>query len=156
VTEVSYNTSTDKITITGSNFSDVNAITLKNGSTTVASLTIESKTSTTIIAYVTSTLSLVAGTLYDLVIANATAATTATIYVSPLDNSVTAAKIVDGAVGTAKLADSSVNSAKIIDSVVTTAKLANDAVTTLKILDSAVTTAKIADSAVTSACKDSR
>lgn len=57
------------------------------------------------------------------------------------NNSITTAKLVDGAVNTAKLADSSV----------TTAKLAAGAVETVDVKDSAITTAKLANGAVTPA-----
>ncbi|MDP1809659.1 MAG: hypothetical protein Q8L35_09025 [Actinomycetota bacterium] len=69
----------------------------------------------------------------------------------PDDNSVTTAKIVNGAVKSAKIANSAVGTSKIRNRTVTTNKLKYGAVTTDKIADSAVTTAKIADSAVTTA-----
>ena len=77
------------------------------------------------------------------------------------DNSVTSAKIVDGAVSTAdiadsaiitaKLADNAVTSAKIVDGTITSADLGDGQVATVDLAANAVTTAKLADSAVTSA-----
>ncbi len=74
------------------------------------------------------------------------------------DNSVNAAKIIDGSVGTNelantavtvdKLADNSVNAAKIIDGSVGTNELANGAVTVDKLADNSVNAAKIIDGSV--------
>nr|NCQ69700.1 hypothetical protein [Microcystis aeruginosa W13-16]NCQ74234.1 hypothetical protein [Microcystis aeruginosa W13-13] len=74
------------------------------------------------------------------------------------DNSVNAAKIIDGSVGTNelangavnvnKLADNSVNAAKIIDGSVGTNELANTAVTVDKLADNSVNAAKIIDGSV--------
>lgn len=81
--------------------------------------------------------------------------------IAPADNTVTTAKIVDGAVTAAKIAadavtstkilDANVLTAKLADNAVTAAKIASDAVITAKILNSNVTTAKIADAAITPA-----
>ena len=57
---------------------------------------------------------------------------------------------VDGSVSTAKIADSAVTTAKIADTSITTAKIADSNITTSKIADSNITTAKIADGSVTS------
>ena len=146
---VSYNTSNYKITITGSNLSDTNGVMIKSGSNQIASLVIESKTATTVVAYVSDALSLAAGTLYDLIISNASAATSVSISLLPADGSVTTAKIADGAVTTVKVADGTITTAKILDSAVTAAKIADSGVTTAKINDGAITTAKIVDGAVT-------
>ena len=77
------------------------------------------------------------------------------------DNSVTSAKILDGAVATAdiadsavttaKLADNSVTSAKIVDGTITSADIGDGQVATVDLAANAVTTAKLADSSVTSA-----
>ena len=67
------------------------------------------------------------------------------------DNSVTDAKIADGAVTTGKIAADAVTAAKIVDGAVTTGKIADGAVTDAKIADNAVTTGKIAVGAVTDA-----
>jgi len=74
------------------------------------------------------------------------------------DNSVNAAKIIDGSVGTNelangavtvnKLADNSVNAAKIIDGSVGTNELANGAVNVDKLADNSVNAAKIIDGSV--------
>ena len=74
------------------------------------------------------------------------------------DNSVNAAKIIDGSVGTNelangavnvnKLADNSVNAAKIIDGSVGMNELANGAVTVDKLADNSVNAAKIIDGSV--------
>jgi hypothetical protein len=69
---------------------------------------------------------------------------------TPLDNSVSTAKIVDSAVTTEKLNALSVTTEKLAAASVTAGKLESDSVTTIKIADSNVTTAKIADEAVTS------
>lgn len=64
------------------------------------------------------------------------------------DAAVETAKIADGAVATQKLADGAVASVKISDSAVVTAKLADEAVSTAKIEDEAVTSSKLAANAV--------
>lgn len=51
------------------------------------------------------------------------------VLATPIDGSVSTAKIADTAVTTAKLADGSVTTAKIVDAAVTNAKLANSSVT---------------------------
>ncbi len=68
---------------------------------------------------------------------------------TPLDLSVSTAKLADDAVSTAKIADNAVSIDKISDSAISTAKIIDDSVSTVKIIDSAVTTDKINDSAVT-------
>ena len=68
---------------------------------------------------------------------------------TPADNSVTTAKIADGAVTDVKLATDAVTTAKIASSAVTDVKLATDAVTTAKIASGAVTDVKLATGAVT-------
>lgn len=67
------------------------------------------------------------------------------------DNSVTTAKIVDGAVTNGKLADASVGTSKLVNTCVTTGKINDGAVTAAKLASNAVQTAKISDSAVTAA-----
>ena len=67
--------------------------------------------------------------------------------VSP--DSITTAKIADGAVTTPKIADLAITNAKLNNLAVSTAKIQNLAVTTAKLNDSAVTTEKINDEAVT-------
>ena len=67
------------------------------------------------------------------------------------DNSVTSAKIVDGAISAADLADASITTAKILDGTIVTADLANSTVTSAKIGDGNVTSAKIADGTITNA-----
>ena len=59
----------------------------------------------------------------------------------PADNSITSAKIVNGAVGSDDLATNSVTTIKITDSNVTTAKIADDAITAAKIADAVLVTA---------------
>ena len=63
-------------------------------------------------------------------------------------NSVTSAKIADGAVVAADVADGSVTTAKLAADAVTAAKLADDAVVTANVAADAVTTAKLATNAV--------
>lgn len=65
------------------------------------------------------------------------------------NDSVTSAKIVDGAVIAAKIGTNAVITAKINDLAVTADKLASDSVITAKINDDAVVEAKIANDAVT-------
>ena len=65
------------------------------------------------------------------------------------DNSVTSAKIVDGAVATVDLANSSVTSAKIADGTISTSDLADNSITSSKIVDATITAADLAASAVT-------
>jgi hypothetical protein len=65
---------------------------------------------------------------------------------TPVDGSVTTAKIVNSAVETAKIADLNVTTEKLADSSVTNAKMADDAVDTAEIKDGAVTNAKLAGS----------
>jgi len=64
------------------------------------------------------------------------------------DNSITTAKLRDGAVTETKIADNSISASKIKDGAVITGKLQNGAVTTEKISDLSVTEAKIANGAV--------
>jgi hypothetical protein len=64
------------------------------------------------------------------------------------DNSITTAKLRDGAVTEAKLADASVSTNKIKDLAVITGKLQNGAVTTEKISNLSVTEAKLANNSV--------
>lgn len=71
--------------------------------------------------------------------------------ITPADNTVSTAKIVNSAVTTAKIADANVTTDKIAAGAVTTTKLADANVTTAKIADDNVTTAKIANSNVTTA-----
>ena len=70
---------------------------------------------------------------------------------TPSDNTVTTAKIVDGAVTTVKLADDAVTAAKLASDAVVTASIVDDAVTAAKIASDAVVTASIVDDAVTAA-----
>jgi len=65
---------------------------------------------------------------------------------TPVDGTVTTAKIVNSAVETAKIADLNVTTEKLADSSVTNAKMADDAVDTAEIKDGAVTNAKLAGS----------
>ena len=77
------------------------------------------------------------------------------------DNSVTSAKIVDGAVSTADIADSAIITAKLADNAVTSAKIVDGTITssdigdgqvgTVELAANAVTTARLADNSVTSA-----
>jgi hypothetical protein len=67
------------------------------------------------------------------------------------DQSVTEAKIADGAVTTVKLADQAVTGVKLADGAVTTVKLADQSVTEAKIADGAVSTVKLQDQSVTEA-----
>jgi len=67
------------------------------------------------------------------------------------DNSVTSAKIVNGAVGNADLADNSVTSAKILNGEVMNVDLGTDAVTTDKILNGTILGADLANNTVGSA-----
>ena len=71
--------------------------------------------------------------------------------VTPGDNTVTSAKIVDGTIVTADLADDAVTSAKIADDAITSALIADDAITSALIADDAITSALIADDAVVQA-----
>jgi len=59
----------------------------------------------------------------------------------PADNSITSAKIVNGAVGSDDLATNAITSIKITDANVTTAKIADDAITAAKIADAVLITA---------------
>ena len=65
--------------------------------------------------------------------------------ITPGDNTITSAKIVDGTIVAGDLATNAVTTAKITDLNVTTAKIANDAITAAKIDDDAVGAAAIAD-----------
>ena len=67
---------------------------------------------------------------------------------TPGDNTVTSAKIVNGTIVAADLADDAVTTAKIADDAVTTALIADDAITAALIADDAVGAAAIADNAV--------
>jgi len=58
----------------------------------------------------------------------------------PADNSITSAKIVNGAIVADDLASNAITTVKILDSNVTTAKINNDAVTIAKIADAAIVT----------------
>ena len=58
----------------------------------------------------------------------------------PADNSITSAKIVNGAISPDDLASNSITTVKILDSNVTTAKINNDAVTIAKIADAVIVT----------------
>ena len=69
--------------------------------------------------------------------------------VTPGDNTVTSAKIVDGTIVTADLADDAITSAKIADDAITSALIADDAITSALIADDAVTSALIADNTIT-------
>ena len=59
----------------------------------------------------------------------------------PADNSITSAKILNGAVGSDDLATNAVTTIKITDANVTTAKIADDAITAAKIADAVLITA---------------
>ena len=61
-----------------------------------------------------------------------------------VDNSITSAKIVDGAIATADIADDAITSALIADDAVGADQLASSAVVTASIVDNAVTLAKMA------------
>ena len=65
--------------------------------------------------------------------------------VTPGDNTVTSAKIVDGTIVTADLADDAITSAKIADDAVGADQLASNAVVTASIVNDAVTADKIVD-----------
>jgi len=67
---------------------------------------------------------------------------------TPGDNTVTSAKIVNGTIVADDLATNAITTIKITDLNVTTAKIANDAITAAKIDDDAVGAAAIADNAV--------
>lgn len=64
---------------------------------------------------------------------------------TPADNTVTTAKIADGAVTYGKLAQNSVISTRIRDEAVTEAKLASGSVTTSKVADKTINEAKLTD-----------
>lgn len=64
--------------------------------------------------------------------------------VTPGDNTVTSAKIVDGTIVTADLADDAVTSAKIADDAITSALIADDAVTSALIADNTITVGNMA------------
>lgn len=68
---------------------------------------------------------------------------------TPVDGSVSTAKINNSAVTTEKISNGSVSTEKISDGAVSTEKLGDTAVTTVKINDGAVTSDKIADNGVT-------
>ncbi len=59
----------------------------------------------------------------------------------PADNSITSAKILNGAVGSDDLATNAITTIKITDANVTTAKIADDAITAAKIADAVLITA---------------
>jgi hypothetical protein len=59
----------------------------------------------------------------------------------PADNSITSAKILNGAVGSDDLATNAITTIKITDANVTTAKIADDAITAAKIADAVLVTA---------------
>ena len=65
---------------------------------------------------------------------------------TPVDGTVTTAKIVNSAVETAKIADENVTTDKLANNAVTNAKMADDSVDTAEIKDGAVTNAKLAGS----------
>ena len=67
---------------------------------------------------------------------------------TPGDNTVTSAKIVNGTIVEADLADDAVTTAKIADDAVGADQLASNAVVEASIVDDAVTAAKIADNSV--------
>ena len=67
---------------------------------------------------------------------------------TPGDNTVTSAKIVNGTIVADDLATNAITTIKITDLNVTEGKIANDAITAAKIDDDAVTAAAIADNAV--------
>ncbi len=67
------------------------------------------------------------------------------------DNSITGAKIIDGAVAEADLAPDAVTSAKIADATIVATDIATGAVATDEILDATIATADLANDAVTSA-----
>ena len=64
--------------------------------------------------------------------------------VTPGDNTVTSAKIVDGTIVTADLADDAITSAKIADDAITSALIADDAVTSALIADNTITVGNMA------------
>ena len=84
------------------------------------------------------------------VVYNGTAAKTASIpsTATPIDGSVTTAKIDGNAVTTAKIDDKAVTTAKIDDLAVTSGKIANGAITSTKLGSGAVTTAKLGTGSV--------
>jgi len=65
------------------------------------------------------------------------------------DNSVSTAKIQNNAITTAKLSDYSVNETKLADNSVSTIKIKNGAITADKLADNSVNSAKIANGAIT-------
>jgi hypothetical protein len=65
------------------------------------------------------------------------------------NDSITTARLANGAVNNPKLADNSVSSAKIADNAIVTSKLADNSVNSAKIADSAITTSRLADSSIT-------
>jgi hypothetical protein len=71
------------------------------------------------------------------------------------NSAVTTEKISNGAVSTEKISDGAVSTEKLGDTAVSTAKINDGAVTTDKIADNGVTTSKIAEGAVTSSKLDS-
>lgn len=67
------------------------------------------------------------------------------------DGAVTSAKIADGTIATADIADGAITTAKILDGTIATADIADGAINSAKILDGTIATADIADGAINSA-----
>ncbi|TNF26330.1 MAG: hypothetical protein EP319_14100, partial [Deltaproteobacteria bacterium] len=98
----------DQLVINGTGLDNVDSITL-NGNT----FSIESKTTSNIVANGAAAFSYVVGQIFDLVLSNAYGAATYQVTFTLSDNSVTTSKIVDGQVMTDDIANGAITPAKI-------------------------------------------